>query len=280
MRHRFLTAVFTGLLLLGCQEQENHAESKVPTPPENAVAVVNGVPITEDLLKLYAAVYKSTRPKAKASRRELLDNLINLVLLAQDAEQKGLDKRPEVQAQLAFQRINILASADLRQLLQGRTFSEEELKKTYERLVSQAKAKGEEKEYKARHILVETREEAEQVIKALEGGKDFAELAKEHSIDPSAKKGGDLGWFTAKQVVKPFAEAVAKLKPGAYTKEPVKTRFGWHVILLEKERTLKPPTFEESKKSIEAYLESKMVNEYVQKLKEKADIEITSAPER
>ncbi|RMD69742.1 MAG: peptidylprolyl isomerase [Gammaproteobacteria bacterium] len=289
MTHRFpiIAAFITGIFLLGCQQQENHAESQVPKPaPEKAqtapqkaedvVAVVNGFPITKDLLRLYASVQKSARPQAKLDEKTLLENLINLVILAQDAEKKGLEKRPEVQSQLAFQRINILASADLREILQKQAFSEEELKKEYERLVSQIK--GEEKEYKARHILVESKEEAEAIIKALEEGKDFAELAKEHSIDPSAQKGGELGWFTAKQVVKPFAEAVAKLKPGEYTKEPVKTRFGWHIIQLEEVRTLAPPTFEESKKSIEAYLESKKVNEYLQKLREQAHIEIKSLP--
>ncbi|MGB5600671.1 MAG: peptidylprolyl isomerase, partial [Thiothrix litoralis] len=148
--------------------------------------------------------------------------------------------------------------------------TDEELKKAYEDRTS-----GEKVEYKARHILMKTKEEAEGIIKELDNKIDFADLAKKSSDGPSASQGGDLGWFKPGTMVKPFAEAVAKMEPGTYTKEPVQTDFGWHVIKLEERRDVKPPELETLKPQLEREYQQKKMLAYMDELKAKADIKVT-----
>ncbi len=137
-------------------------------------------------------------------------------------------------------------------------------------------------EHHARHILVTSEEAARAVIAKLDEGADFAELAKESSTGPSGAQGGDLGYFTADQMVPEFSEAAAKLDPGQYSKDPVQTQFGWHVIKVEDRRTAEPPGFEE----VQPQLREKMAREAVaaifKQLRDGATVEIVSeaaAPE-
>ncbi len=131
-------------------------------------------------------------------------------------------------------------------------------------------------ELHARHILVETEEEAREVIALLDGGADFAELAKERSTGPSGPKGGDLGYFTADQMVPEFSEAAAALEPGSYTKEPAKTQFGWHVIKLEDRRTAAPPPFEEIEQQLREQVARETLEIVLNDLRDGAEIEIVS----
>ena len=129
------------------------------------------------------------------------------------------------------------------------------------------------KEYKARHILVKTEDEAKAVVKQLDDGSDFAKLAKEKSTGPSGKTGGDLGWFRPQQMVPPFSDAVAAMKKNTYTKKPVKTQFGWHVIKLEDLRDVQPPKFEDIKDQVKTIVQTKRVQKYVKSLRDKAKID-------
>jgi peptidyl-prolyl cis-trans isomerase C len=129
-------------------------------------------------------------------------------------------------------------------------------------------------ELQARHILVETEEEAREVIALLDGGADFAELAKERSTGPSGPKGGDLGYFTANQMVPEFSQAAAALEPGSYTKEPAKTQFGWHVIKLEDRRTAAPPPFEEIEQQLREQVARETLEVVLNGLRDGAEIEI------
>ena len=129
-------------------------------------------------------------------------------------------------------------------------------------------------EYKASHILVKTEEEASALITELAEGADFAELAKEHSTGPTGPKGGDLGWFDADQMVPAFSEAVKGMEKGAYSKEPVNTQFGWHVILLQDTREAEPPTFEEVKPQLATQLQQQAVARYVAELRQNAKVEL------
>jgi peptidyl-prolyl cis-trans isomerase C len=131
-----------------------------------------------------------------------------------------------------------------------------------------------EQEYKASHILVETEEKAGEIIEKLNEGADFGELAKEHSKDTSATQGGDLGWFTPEVMVEPFSQAVTQLKEGEYTRQPVQTQFGWHVIRLEEVREATPPSIEEVRPQIVQRLQSQMISDYLEKLREQAEVEI------
>ena len=131
------------------------------------------------------------------------------------------------------------------------------------------------KEYKARHILTTTETEAQAVIAQLNKGANFATLAKEKSIDTSsAQNGGELGWFSPDQMVKPFADAVEKLKKGSYTQTPVHTQYGWHVILLQDVRAVQPPPFDEVKDQVRGIMQNRIIGEYIDGLRKKAKIQI------
>jgi peptidyl-prolyl cis-trans isomerase C len=130
------------------------------------------------------------------------------------------------------------------------------------------------KEYSARHILLENEEDAKAVIAQLDEGADFSELAKEKSTGPSGSSGGKLGWFGAGQMVAPFSEATAKLNKGEYTKEPVQTQFGWHVIILDDTRESNPPSFEDVKDRLKMLLANQQLQQHVEELKNSATIDI------
>ena len=130
------------------------------------------------------------------------------------------------------------------------------------------------KEYEARHMLVDTKEQAEDLIKQLNKGGDFAKLASQNNKGPEKEKGGELGYVAAKEVVPEFGEALAKLKKGEYTKEPVKTQFGWHVILLEDSRTRPTPKFEDVKEQVKQHLEQKLVQEEITNMRKDAKVEV------
>ena len=137
-------------------------------------------------------------------------------------------------------------------------------------------------EHHARHILVTSEEDAREVIAKLDEGADFAELAKERSTGPSGVKGGDLGYFTADQMVPEFSEATAKLEPGQYSKDPTQTQFGWHVIKVEDRRTAEPPGFEEVEQKLREELAREAVTAIFKQLREGVTVEIVSeaaAPE-
>ncbi len=174
-------------------------------------------------------------------RQLLLDAVVDMELLAQAARQDGLDQDPDFQKQMEFLELQALRNAYLSQKI-GEAISDEDLQAAYD--AEFADFEGAE-EVNARHILVKEKAEAEELIKELDGGADFAELAREKSTGPSGPNGGDLGFFGRGQMVPPFDEAVFALDTGSYTKEPVETQFGWHVIKLEGKRKQEKPAFEE-----------------------------------
>lgn len=240
----------------------------------DVVATVNGKAITRAEYDSYARERTMHRPPSskdpEEERKAVINELINLELIRQDAVNKGLDKKPEVVADLENQRRSILVGTAVRQQVENNPISDEALKKEYDaRIASQSTT-----EYKARHILLSSEEDAKGIIAQLDKGADFQKLANEHSSDPAAKNGGDLGWFTADQMVQPFAEAVKTMKKGAYTKAPVKTEFGWHVILLEDTRQNPPPSFEQVKEQVRNFMQSQQINDYISKLREQGKIEI------
>jgi len=172
---------------------------------------------------------------------------------------------------------SLLASSVIRRMLSQSAPSEEAIKKEYETAITAMKGK----EYKASHILVDSEDKAKEVIAELKKGGSFAELAKAKSSDSSAANGGDLGWFAPSMMVPPFAQAVAKMEKGKakmekgkFSEQPVQTSFGWHVILLEDVRDATPPSLDELKPQITQMLQSRMVNDYLEKLKSGAKIEV------
>jgi peptidyl-prolyl cis-trans isomerase C len=207
-------------------------------------------------------------------QQQAFNEFVNLALTAQQAQALGLTERHDVQVGLEMQRIRLLSNIALQVMAQEIAPTDEELKNGYDELVKQSG----ETQYKARHILVKDEAEAKKVIAELDKGGDFAELAKKHSTGPNAKTGGELGWFTSAQMDnKPFSDAVAGLKKGAYTKTPVQAKYGWHVILLEDTRTPEPPTFEEAKPQLLVGYQRAKLAEKIAELRQGAKLELNEA---
>lgn len=274
----FTLTALSFAILAGCNTGSNKPTESINLAPVNekdAVAIVNGQPISRLALEYLRAEIARGNPDAKIDIPEdkLIEELISRELLKQEAVQKQLLRQVEIAERLRYIQLAALSQMDVEDYLKNHPITEEQLKAEYDRLVGAM----DQNEYKARHILVKTREEAEEIIKQLDAGKDFVALARKYSTGPSADSGGDLGWFVPQRMVQPFAEAVIALQKGQYTKQPVETQFGWHVILLEDVRQKAPPPFEQVKPQIEMMLKRKLVQEHIQELKQKAQIKILSA---
>jgi len=179
----------------------------------------------------------------------------------------GLD--PVISATLNQLERSTLAGAAIKAYMNDNEISDAELRTAYDSSIGTPGM-----EYNARHILVETEEQANEIIKALDEGGDFVELAKEKSTGPSGPQGGELGWFSAGQMVQPFSDAAAALEKGKYTRTPVKTQFGWHVIRLEDTREGTPPPFDDVKDRLRIMLANQKLQQHVEQVKNAAQIDI------
>lgn len=270
---RFLFVVAAAGLLVACTRPADDASKTTDAAKveKKAVATVNGKQLSGQLFDtfLHAVTGGSKEPPTDEQRAQLLDQLINMSLAAQAAEKDGLAKDPEVQARLELLRMQILAEAASDKYMKAHPASDSEIKAEYDKQVASMP-----KEYKARHILVEKKETAESIIRELEAGGDFAKLAMAESKDPgSAKNGGDLGWFSAQTMVKPFADAVATMQKGETSKVPVQSEFGFHVIRLEDSRSAEVPEFEQVKPQVEMFTQRKKLQEYLEGLRKTAKIQ-------
>lgn len=269
MQKRTLTLAVVGLTssLLFSGTFVAHAQDADP------VAVVNGQPVSQSLFDAYATQRQAQVGDISSPevRKNLIDELVIQELLVQQAKEQKLDQDPAVVNQIDMLERNLLATAAARQAIEQLTPSDEELTQQYEQVSSQLSAQ----EYKARHILVGTEEEAKKVIEELNAGKDFAALAGEYSKDQgSAAQGGDLGWFTPDVMVPPFSEAVTKLEKGQTTSEPVQTQFGFHIIQLEDTRKTEPPKLEEIRPQLAQQIQAQKFNQYLEDLRAKANVEV------
>lgn len=263
--------VCVAVALAGCGKSNVPASGKKKDPENTTLAVVNGKPITQSIFDLYvAAIQRQTnRPIPPEHREELLDQFINMQLAADAAEKSGVANQPQTKDQLALARINVLVDAHLQKYLADHPVKEEELKPEYDARIAEMP-----KEYKARHILVEDKATADQVVKDLNAGGDFAKIAEKKSTDKgSAANGGDLGWFGLDSMVKPFSDAVVKLEKGKYTQEPVQSQFGWHVILLEDSRSGQAPAFADVKEQVRNLVQRKHLQDYLAGLRKNAKVD-------
>ena len=203
-------------------------------------------------------------------RARILDALIDFTVLAQKAEADGLDKTDEVQRTLQYLRMQALHNAWFTSKVEPK-ITDADVKAKYDEQVAAATP---EQEVHARHILVKTEEEARAIIKELDGGADFVTLAKDKSTGPSGPKGGDLGFFGKGRMVPEFEKAAFTMKPGEYTKEPVKTQFGFHVLKVEASRDVPLPTFEASKAQIRQLLLSQAYTNEIKSGRESQKIEV------
>jgi peptidyl-prolyl cis-trans isomerase C len=233
---------------------------------ENPVlARVNGVDIHMKEVRHFMQ-----QQSKEVSPQQALIEMINVELLAQAAKDQGMLNDEALMLEIKRNTSGIIASHYLNNYLDHLEISDEDLQKRYQQ---DYKESSQAKEYNANHILLDSEAEARDMIKQLDGGADFSELAKKHSTGPSGKNGGSLGWFKKADMVEPFAEATAALSPGKYSKDPVQTQFGWHVILLNETRTPEPPSFESVRDHIRTTIAAENIRNMVKALHEKANIE-------
>jgi peptidyl-prolyl cis-trans isomerase C len=236
-----------------------------------AIARVNGVPIPKSRADAMIQQQQARgTPDNEQTRAMVRDELVNREIVAQEAAKAGLAKSSEVQAQLDSARQEILVGAYVRDWLRKHPITDAEIQQEYDR----AKGQTGDQEYKARHILVETEDQAKAMIADLKKGAKFEELATKNSKDSGTKdRGGDLDWNVPGVFDKQFSDAMTKLEKGKYTETPVRTRFGFHVIQLDDVRAVKFPALAEVKPRIQQQLVQGKIEELVRGLREKAKIE-------
>jgi peptidyl-prolyl cis-trans isomerase C len=239
------------------------------------LAKVNGAEIRQsDLTLAEEELGPSLAQMDPATKKEnVLAFLIDMKIVAKAAEDKKVENNDDFKKRLAFTRSRLLMDSLLATEGKAAT-TDEAMKKVYEDASKQIAG---EQEVHARHILVETEDDAKAVAEELKKGADFAELAKKKSKDPGASDGGDLGFFTKDQMVPEFSAVAFALEPGKIS-DPVKSQFGWHIIKVEEKRNRKAPEFEQVKSQIETYVTRKAQAEYVAKLREAAKVERMDKP--
>ena len=260
-------------LAAGAQETKAGKSKAAPkaTASESTKVVVNGVTIPQSRFDAMAKELDAQGHPASAERAQAIkEELVNREVLAQAAKKRGLDKDPDVQAQMDMARQAVLVRALFENEVKTHPVSDADLEKQYE----QFKGSMGTNEYKVRHILVDSEAEAKSIIDQLNKGADFAKLAKEKSKDPGSKdNGGDLDWGPAGRYVKPFADAVQALPKGQTTQTPVKTDFGYHVIRVDDVRPLKVPTFAEIREQFRQRAQQQEIQRFVADLRGKAKVE-------
>ena len=247
-------------------------EGTKPGTRENTVLVtVNDGVITQDLYAVYNRSKNQGKSPGKRSAEQqmvLLSELINFSLLEQDAENNQLDRLPGIAAQLELARMRVLANAALGNHLIAHQISDEELKAAYE----EKTRTGALMEFKVRHILLNSQSDANGVIQRLEKGEDFAAVARDSSTDTSAKQGGDLGWLSQGQMDPAIENALKGMEKHSFSGTPVKSAYGWHVLLLEESRPVPQPNFAEMRAGLISERQKALLAQYIRDLRSKADI--------
>ena len=237
---------------------------------EKSAAMVNGISIPQTRIDLRVkAATAQGQADSPELRKAIREDMINLEVLVQEAARLGLDKNPDVVQQVELTRQQVLAGAFVQDYAKSHPVSEDQLKQEYDKL----KAKLGSKEYNARHILVESEEDAKAIIAQLGKKAKFEKLAEKSKDTGSASQGGSLGWNIPGNFVPEFANVMINLKKGEYTKEPVKSQFGWHVIKLDDVRDMKVPSFEEIKPQLQQRFQQQSIQKAIADLRAKAKIE-------
>ena len=252
------------------------AEAAKPAAPDPAkiVATIDGKPVSEaDLALALASVdqqYSQLPPDQR--RAAAFMAIMEIRLLADKAVAEGLDKDAEFQRRMAFLQQRALHSEVIEKDV-GAKITDEEIRARYDKQLADTPPVN---EVKARHILVKTKEEAEAIVKQLDGGAKFEDLAAQHTTDPSGKTtGGDLGYFAPGQMVPEFEKAAFALNVGEYSKEPVQSQFGWHIIMVEDKRAQQPPAFDSVKDEVRNLVFREKYFAMVEDLRKAAKVDVT-----
>ena len=245
-----------------------------PVDPNAVLATVNGHNITEADLALAESDLdpQFSRLPQEQRRAAALSAVIEIRLLSDKAVADGLDKQPDFQRRMEFLKQRALHSALVKSEVAAKV-TDEEIRARYDKEIAATPPAN---EVHARHILVKTKEEADAIVKQLDGGADFQKLANKHTTDPSGKtSGGDLGYFAAGQMVPEFEKAAFALEVGAFTKEPVQSQFGWHVIKLEDKRAQQPPAFDQVKEQFRSLVLREKYFALAKSLRDAAKVEVS-----
>ena len=245
-----------------------------PVDPNAVLATVNGHNITEADLALAESDLdpQFSRLPQEQRRAAALSAVIEIRLLSDKAVADGLDKQPDFQRRMEFLKQRALHSALVESEVAAKV-TDEEIRARYDKEIAATPPAN---EVHARHILVKTKEEADAIVKQLDGGADFQKLANEHTTDPSGKtSGGDLGYFAAGQMVPEFEKAAFALEVGAFTKEPVQSQFGWHIIKLEDKRAQQPPAFDQVKEQFRSLVLREKYFALAKSLRDAAKVEVS-----
>lgn len=245
------------------------ATAALPVMAQN-LAVVNGKAIPSSradvMIKQMTAQGQPDNPQLRSAVKE---ELINREILMQEADKQGLSNNADIKNQLELARQSIVIRALIGDYLKKHPIADADIQAEYDKFKAQAG----DKEYHARHILVEKEDDAKAIIAKLKAGTKFEDLAKQSKDTGSAANGGDLDWATPASFVKPFSDALVALKKGEITETPVKTQFGYHVIKLEDTRPAKVPALNEVKPQIAEALQQKKLQAYQEELRKKAKVQ-------
>jgi peptidyl-prolyl cis-trans isomerase C len=262
MQKKLLRAAVLTLSVAGATQAQD-------TPEPVTLVKVDDFAVTNLHLALFAS-QTGRNPQDAAGQIDLLNELVNNFMVANSAQGKALAEAPEVAAALEVARARLIAQTFIRRELRESEIEESRLRELYEAEYGG----GARQEYKARHILLESEDDANAVVRELDEGADFATLAAERSVGPSKSVGGDLGWFEPEQMVGEFSAATAQLSDGSYSKTPVKTQFGWHVILREDSREVPPPSFESVKAELEKQVQQEQVAKVIGEIRDNTRLEV------
>jgi peptidyl-prolyl cis-trans isomerase C len=263
-----LTVAVAGLIACSQADKPGGENPFGPTK----VATVDGKPVPESVLRVYAMASsrKNFDDLNGEERGKLLDDLIGVEILAQQADREGISASRTMAAQLELQRLQLVARAMATSYLEKNPVSDADLQKVYEENLPRFTAP----QFKTRHILVDTQAEAEQVITQLKAGKKFADLAKERAAGKTGPNGGDLPWFSAESINPQIAAAVTAMSVGSFSEQPVQTEYGYHVLILDETRKGEAPSMESLRKDLTAATERKHLEDYIKTLRSKANVSL------
>ncbi|HUQ29033.1 MAG TPA: peptidyl-prolyl cis-trans isomerase [Usitatibacter sp.] len=261
-------------LAAGAQDKAEKAPKKsssAAAASSGGRVVVNGVTIPQSRIEaMNKELTAQGQPDTAERHNAVKDELVNREVIAQAAQRRGLDKNPDVAAQMEMARQAVLVRALFEDEVKKNPITDAQLEQQY----TQFKGSMGSNEYKVRHILVDKEDDAKAIIAELNKGGDFAKIAKDKSKDPGSKdNGGDLDWGPSARYVKPFADAVTGMQKGQTTPAPIKTDFGYHVIRLDDVRPLQVPPFAELKEQFRQRAQQQQVQKLVMELRQRAKIE-------
>jgi len=259
------------------EKVEADVKSMAPADDSEVLATVNGKNITEnDVENMYNSLPEQYRQAPKEFvKTQLVEQLVSMEIIGQAAAKENLHQDAEFTDRLDNVRTQLMQEYYLKRKI-DELVTDELVRAEYDKITADFKP---EQEVHARHILLKNAEEAADIVKLLDEGGDFAELAKEYSTGPSGPNGGDLGYFTKERMVPEFAAVAFELPKGEYTKEPVKTQFGFHLIKVEDKRDTQPPAYETQEAELRGKLSNSSVNKLIEELKAAAEIMIVPPKE-